>query len=224
MCCPTRSSTAASGASGSRWTGGSARICAPTPRGVVRGGLHRRRSRLSTRRRMWRAVEAIALVPTLLALSLLPVLRPSTDPPAEADAVIVLSGDYGERLAVARSLIEKGFVHTLVFVGTPDRGQEEELCQSRQSIEYICLRPQPDNTRAEARAVARLAKSRRWRKIVVATSRYHVTRSRLNFRRCVDAEVKMIAGDRAYGRDLLIRQIRVEWPKVIYTVVIGGRC
>jgi len=175
-------------------------------------------------RRIRQAIQAVVLVPALVVLSLLPIVRPSTDPPAAADAVIVLSGDFGDRRAVANSLVEKGLVPTLVFVGTPDRIDEDQLCQSRQRIEYLCLRPQPDNTRAEARAVAQLAKSRGWRSVLVVTSRYHVTRSRVVFRRCVDAEVRMLAGDPPYGRDYLTQQIRTEWPKVLYTLAIGPGC
>ncbi|CAA9227149.1 MAG: hypothetical protein AVDCRST_MAG76-1023 [uncultured Acidimicrobiales bacterium] len=169
-------------------------------------------------------VEAVALIPVLLVLSLLPLIRPATARPAPTDAVVVLSGDHGERLPVAMSLVEKGLTRTLVFVGTPDRVEEDQLCQSPGDVEYICLRPKPDNTRAEARAVARLAKSRRWTNVVVVTSRFHVTRSRLVFRRCLDAEVRMMGGDPPYGREVLVRQIRLEWAKVIYTVVSGPDC
>lgn len=183
--------------------------------------------RLATPRR-WRRnvrrVEALALVPALVTLSVLPVLRPSTDPPAPADAVIVLSGDPGERRDVANSLIDRGLVRTLVFAGTPDRQDEDQLCQVAGPTEYICLRPQPDSTRAEARAVARLVEERQWRRIIVVTSRFHVARSRLLFRRCVDAEVRMMGGDPSYGRDVLTRRIANEWPKVVYTSAMGPGC
>ena len=164
------------------------------------------------------------MVPFLVGLSLLPVVRPSTDRPARADAVVVLSGDYGERLAIASSLVERSLVPTLVFVGTLDRPEEDVLCQSRGRVEYLCLRPVPDSTRAEARAVARLVEERQWRKVVVVTSRYHVTRSRLLFRRCVDAEVLMMGGDPPYGREVLVRQFPKEWLKVVYTLVLGPAC
>ena len=113
---------------------------------------------------------------------------------------------------------------TLVFVGTPDRAEEDELCQTRGRVEYLCLRPQPDNTRAEARAVAGLVESRRWQKVVVVTSSFHVTRSRLLFRRCLDAEVSMMGGEPPSERRVLVRQMRKEWLKVVYTVAVGPGC
>lgn len=193
---------------------------ADSPDSQQKSQRHLRRST-----RAWRHLaEAFALVLVLPALSLWPVLRPATDPPARADAVVVLSGDYGERRALAMSLVEKGLVHTLIFAGTPDRPDEDELCNSRQAVEYVCLRPLDDNTRAEARAVSDLARARQWRTVVVVTSRYHVTRSRLLFRRCVDAEVRMMAGDPPYSRAVLDREIGSEWLKVIYTVGIGPDC
>ena len=187
-----------------------------------RGGAHR--CPAPRRGRLRRRLGALALGPALLGLSVLPVLRPSTDRPARADAVIVLSGDHGERYAIASSLVEEGLVPTLVFVGTPDRPVEDELCQTRGRVEYLCLRPQPDNTRAEARAVAGLVESRRWQKVVVVTSSFHVTRSRLLFRRCLNAEVSMMGGESPYERWVLVRQLPKEWLKVVYTVAVGPGC
>jgi len=152
------------------------------------------------------------------------VVSPTSEGPARADAVFVLSGDHGERLPIARDLAERGFVGSLVFVGTPDRLLEEELCQSRQRIEFICLRLQPDSTRAEARAAAELAESRGWRTIVVVTSNYHLARSRMLFRRCFDGDVRMMGDYPPYGRDMLRQQIPREWMKLTYTATLARGC
>ena len=162
-------------------------------------------------------------MPLLIAASIVPILWPHTDPPAPADAVFVLSGDHGERREIALSLVEKRLVPTLVFVGTQDFPDEEELCRSRQR-EFICLRPQPDNTRAEAQAAARLAESRNWRNVVVVTSNYHVTRSQILFRRCFNGRIRVMGGEPTYDRALLRRQIPKEWLKTIYTVTLERSC
>lgn len=166
----------------------------------------------------------VALVLAVVATSFTPILWPHTDPPAPTDAVFVLSGDLGDRLPIAMALVEKGLVPTLVFVGTPDRPDEERLCQSRQRVEFICLRPQPDNTRAEAQEAARLAESRRWRSVTVVTSRYHVTRAAILFRRCFSGRVRMMGGDPPFVQGVASHREAREWLKVVYTVTIARSC
>ena len=172
----------------------------------------------------WQLLRILVLLALLAVASFVPILWPVTDPAAPADAVFVLSGDPGERRAIATSLVERGLVPTLVFVGTPDRVTEDEFCQSRQRVEYICLRPQPDNTRTEAQAAARLARSRNWQTIVVVTSKYHVTRSGILFRRCFDGRIKVMGGDPLDGEAVPTRRIVKEWQKVIYTVAVARSC
>ena len=55
-----------------------------------------------------------------------------------------------------------------------------------------CFRAQPFTTRGEARYVARLARRRNWRSLIVVTSRYHVTRARLLYSRCYDGELTVV--------------------------------
>lgn len=176
------------------------------------------------RRRLVLVVAVLTALAVLVAISFVPLVWPRTDEPARADAVFVLSGDHGERLPIAMSLLYKRFVRTLVFVGTLDRAEEEQYCATRQVVEFICLRPNPDNTRAEARAAAELAESRGWRKIVVVTSNFHVARTRLLFDRCFDGEVRVMGGDPPYGQAELRDQVVAEWPKYAYTLTLARGC
>jgi len=191
-------------------------VTEPSAPGPARGA---RRGRTGERR-LLRALLVLALV----AFSFLPIVSPTSDDPAPADAVIVLSGDHGDRFPVAMALIERGLVGTLVFVGTHDRPQEDELCSSRQRVEFICLRPQPDSTRAEARAVADLAERRGWRTIVVVTSNQHLARSRMVFRRCFHGTVRMTGGHPRLDRMVLAREIPKEWLKATYTATLARGC
>ena len=136
----------------------------------------------------------------------------------------MLSGDGGDRRPIALSLIDQGLVSTLVFVGTPDRLDEDQLCQSRQRVEFICLRPQPDNTRAEARAAAQLAKSRGWRSVTVVTSKAHTTRAFILFRRCFDGRLRIMGGNPRTDQGLRPHQVPTEWLKVAYTVTAARGC
>ena len=159
-----------------------------------------------------------------LAASFVPFIRPSTARPVHADAVVVLSGDHGERLARAMELLAQGVTSTLVLDGTPDSQQVLDLCKGGQPFEVVCLRPAPDSTRQEARAAARLAESRGWKHIVVSTSKFHVTRSALLFRRCVAGEVAMVSGDPPYGGVRLGRAIVREWLAVANALTRARTC
>ena len=145
-----------------------------------------------------RALLAVSTV--TLGLSVLPFLFPRDDTLGRADAVVVLSGDHGQRLAKALQLMHRGVAPTLVLDGTPDFEQVLELCRgASQAFEVVCLRPDPDSTRYEARAAGRLASERGWRKMVVLTTSHHITRAGMLFRRCFGGEVKTVGATPPYG-------------------------
>jgi uncharacterized SAM-binding protein YcdF (DUF218 family) len=150
-------------------------------------------------------------------------VSPDTDAPGVADAVVVLSGDYGDRFASALALMDRRVAPTLVHVGDPDFAAVEDRCETKQAFEVVCLRPRPDSTRAEARALARLVSQRRWRSVVVVTSLPHVTRTRLLFDRCVEGVVRVVGSQpppQARGRRTLIH----EWLGFLYAQTIARRC
>ena len=176
-----------------------------------------------------RRVVRVALCGALLAAmvflgSLAPFVWPTGDSVKRADAVMVLSGDHGERLAKGLSLMEEGVAPTLVLNGTPDLAEVFELCKGGQPFEVVCLRPEPDSTRAEARAAGRLVTERRWDDVVVVTTKYHVTRARLLFSRCIDGNVKMVPATPPYGRRMRARQVFREWLAVGYSISLARGC
>lgn len=171
------------------------------------------------------ALCILAVTILLLTVSVAPFMWPQTEEVEQADAIFILSGDHGERLPKALRLMDGGVAPTLVFVGTIDRLLEEELCKGgRVPYEVLCVRPVPDSTRQEARAAARLAKSRRWRTIVVVTSTHHVTRSALLFRRCFSGKVKMVAGRAPFTGGQLARQIAHEWLGTAHALTAARGC
>jgi len=172
-----------------------------------------------------RIILAAAIVATVGALATARLfVWPPSDAPTSADAVVVLSGDHGERLARALILLGAGVARTLVYDGAPDSTQARELCEKPQGFEVVCLRPDPDNTRAEAYAAGRLALNRDWKTVVVVTSTQHVTRAGLLFRRCVDATVDMVEAHPGFGVRLTARLIVSEWVKVAYSVTVERGC
>ncbi len=165
-----------------------------------------------------------ALGSAVFLASLAPFLWPNVDRAGRADAVIVLSGDHGERLTEGLRLMELGVAPTLVLNGTPDLDQVNELCKGGQPFEVVCLRPEPDSTRTEASAAGRLAGERGWRQVVVVTTRYHVTRARLWFSRCVEGAVRVVGAEPPYGRSMRARQVVHEWLGVWHGLVVSRRC
>lgn len=169
----------------------------------------------------------LALLTALAALLLtfVPFVWPSYDTPERADAVIVLSGDHGERRPVALRLLERGVAPTLVFDGTPDRGDEDQLCQDGwKGFEVICLRPHPDGTREEARAAGRLAEERGWNSVVVVTTGYHAVRSALLFDRCVDGDVSVVPARRGLPVFKAAANVVREWLGTAYYATLRRGC
>jgi len=158
------------------------------------------------------------------AVSVVPILWPPTSDPRHADAVVVPSGDHGERLPRALDLIHRGAVAILVFVGEPDSAQELEMCRGGQAFEVVCLHPTPDSTRAEAEAVGREAARRGWRTIVVASTSLHVFRAGLLFSRCVHGTVLLVSAPPPYGWATSARQVLHEWLGLADAWVLKRGC
>lgn len=132
----------------------------------------------------------------------------------------MLSGDFGERLARALALIGDGASSTLVFDGEPDSQHVLDLCAGGQPFEVVCLRPDPDSTRYEARAARRLATERHWKRVAVVTSTAHLTRAGVLFDRCLDADVVMVEGHRRPDARFLIH----EWLGLGHALTVGWGC
>lgn len=149
---------------------------------------------------------------------------PPSDRPERVDAVVVLSGDHGERLPRALRLMQAGTAPTLVLAGEPDTVLAMRLCDERRTYEVVCLRPNPDSTRAEARSTGRLAAERRWRSVLVVTTTHHVTRAELLFRRCFDGRVLAVGADPPYGWRTSLRQVVDEGLKVGHALLLERSC
>lgn len=183
---------------------------------------------------MPRGVRSVGLVGAatlvLLLVSLPLFVMPSVDEPedvraAPVDAVVVLGGGQGERIATALSLVARlpepapqlllsvPYAPPLLDCGAPI-GQPD--------LQVRCLVPEPRTTAGEASTVTALAAEAGWRRLVVVTSDYHVTRSRRLFARCAEQQapeldVLWVAGD---TEPLSLRGlwlISTEWPSLLAT-------
>lgn len=135
----------------------------------------------------------------LVAVALLFVWpQADTGAPAHADAVVVLSGGRNWRLDPALKLVERR-VAPILAISSPFRDQKwtkaHRLCNGQDGplrFKVICFQAVPYSTRGEAETVTRLAKHDGWKRIVVVTSEYHVTRARMLFRRCYHGGLWMV--------------------------------
>jgi uncharacterized SAM-binding protein YcdF (DUF218 family) len=165
------------------------------------------------------AVLSIALIAATARL----LLWPETDSPVRADAVVVLAGGQGERLTKALELIHADTAPTLVIGNgdDPKWAEANRLCSGTSSFEVICFRPDPDNTRGEARVLGSLAERRGWQSLVVVTSTYHVTRARLLVRRCFAGKTSFVAAPPSGGAFHMFLNVTREWAGLASSLAHG---
>lgn len=109
------------------------------------------------------------------------------DPIIEVDAVVILSGDRGDRLNMAADMLQRGFVHSLVITNTNPAANRQLardaviLGFDRSRIHITDL--EVDSTVDEARAVLQFAQFQGWSSLMVVTDPFHSFRTRIIFRR-----------------------------------------
>ena len=148
---------------------------------------------------------------------------PREDNPRRADLVVVLSGSH-DRLPKGLELVRRGVAPVLVISdgAVPGWPPANRLCRGGASFRVVCFHPNPYSTRGEARFVARMMKRHGWTSVVVVTSRYHVFRARMDFRRCVEGHVDGVGASTSLDR--WIAGIVQEWPKLGYSLTLGRSC
>jgi len=127
------------------------------------------------------------------------------DPVEPVDAVVVLSGGGGDRLALAVSMHERGLAPSLVITDTKSTAnrllvREAEASGFPEDSIYI-TNLQVESTVDEARAVREFAQNQGWTALMVVTDPYHSFRSRYIFRREL----------RSSGIDIFVRPVVGHW-------------
>jgi uncharacterized SAM-binding protein YcdF (DUF218 family) len=147
-------------------------------------------------------------------------------PPAHADVVVMLSGSK-RRLPTALSLIRRGVAPVLALSSvqqTKRWPEADRLCREHRydGARVVCFEAVPFSTRGEARTVSRLAGARGWRSIVVVTSRFHITRAHMLFRRCWHGPLSMVGAPSTWW------QLPSEWAsetaKLLVQLTVERSC
>jgi len=171
------------------------------------------------------ATIATLLVGAWVAATVRLLFLPAEGAPPHADAVVVLSGSK-RRLAKGIELVQAGVAPWLVLSAglDPRQPQARRLCLAGQGrgFRVLCFWPRPDSTQGEARGVERLARRYGWRSIVLVTSRFHITRARMLFRRCLNARVEAVGV--SYPWTSIPFAVAGEWAKLLYALILARRC
>ena len=179
------------------------------------------------RRRSARAVTLGAVLVLLLTLATARLfVWPSTDPPEPVDAVVLFAGGRGERLAVAERLMAEGLAPNLVVPnGTaPEWPAGNRACSDTLPYEVYCPRPDPDTTQGEARVIASLARKEGWKRVIVVTSSYQLSRARLLLGRCMDGEVLAVRAQPELSAWAWVQRIGHEWLAWTHAMTTERRC
>jgi uncharacterized SAM-binding protein YcdF (DUF218 family) len=159
-------------------------------------------------------IVPVVLVVAVVALNLRLFVFPPSSTPVHADAVVVLAGGSGERLDKGLDLVREGVAPNLVVSTGPN-----ELCSTDHDFEVFCFLPDPDDTRGEAEAVARIAAQQGWQHLVLVTSDYHTTRAHLLLGRCFAGTIDVTAARSSRAPLPLLWAIGHEWGGLIESAV-----
>jgi uncharacterized SAM-binding protein YcdF (DUF218 family) len=174
----------------------------------------------------WRVLLAVVAVWVVACLVFFTWSPWESGAPKRADAVVVLSGGR-ERLPPALALIRDGVARTLA-ISTVSRTRPwplgRRLCRARRygRATVLCFDAQPYSTRGEAEAVERLARQHQWSRVVVVTSRFHVTRAHMLFRRCYDGALWTVGVPYTWWK--LPREWVSETGKLLYQLTVQRSC
>jgi hypothetical protein len=149
----------------------------------------------------------VLVAASVVAYAWVPFAEPH---PGRADAIVVLAGSKS-RLPLGLELFRRAVAPVLLVSRDPNDAPRERFCRLPPSGAR-CFRPNPYSTRGEARAVAQIARSQGWRSVVVVTSRFHLFRTRLLFRRCTDARLELVPAHVTWWRWPV--SVVSEWVKL----------
>ena len=147
---------------------------------------------------VWWLAGLAGVLAAVLAVTILTIfLAPSDDPTGRPDAVVVLGGGSPARAHLGIELAEE-LDAELVLSSTAGRHAGE--AGMRCGVEARCFEPEPLSTAGEAREVRDLTAETGWEAVLVVTTDFHTSRSRLLFEQCLDdAAVAVVGVDHAAG-------------------------
>jgi len=140
------------------------------------------------------AALVVTLVLGLTVAALWPVyVRPHTDLPVRADAILVLGGAHDGRAELGLRLAREGHAPRVLFSDPYETSARmNRICHGGYSFEVRCFDPDPRTTRGEGRALAAYARAEGWTRVIVVTFTPHISRARYVIGKCWDGELLFV--------------------------------
>lgn len=114
----------------------------------------------------------------------------NNDASEKADAIIYLEGDSFSRVKRCVELFKNGWAPVILISGTDDRpwlgcfpakAVAEKMIEAGVPASRLILEENSINTRDQAIEVMKIAREKKWKKIILVTSIYHQARAYLTF-------------------------------------------
>lgn len=196
--------------------------------------------------------QALVLVTALLFVPFLGSLLVTEDPLERADALFVLAGSRASRWLEARDLFKEGYAPVVLLSdghreeaerlaleqGAPLRSEGELAREALVALgvpaaQVVVLAGRPLSTADEASALREYGLDRRWRTVIVVTSKLHTRRAAFAMRRAVaDTPIRIVMRATRYDDDDparwwrrrgTARRVMYELPALVaYVLGLGG--
>jgi uncharacterized SAM-binding protein YcdF (DUF218 family) len=140
--------------------------------------------------------------------------------PRRVNAIVVLAGSKA-RLPVALRLWREHRGRWLLVSRDPLDKARARLCEHPPRY-VVCFHAEPYSTRGEARWVTAFARHEDWRSLAIVSSRYHLFRVRLLFRRCTNDRVDLVPAPVAWY--LWPYDVVAEWAKLAVAETLRRSC
>ncbi len=145
-------------------------------------------------RRWGRVAGVLGVGIAVVVAGLWPVyVRPRTDAPARADAIVVLGGAHDGREELGLRLARDGYAPVVVFSDPYEHSPRmNRICHGGYSFRVECFDPEPRTTRGEGLELAARARAGGWQRVIVVTWTPHISRARYVLGKCWDGEILLV--------------------------------
>ena len=181
-----------------------------------------------SRRRLRNSVigSLVGVLVLWVTMILVVLVNPSlSDPPTDADAIVILGPALDDRLNTAIQLAHQLHITQLaISVGdTPEQIDSGYCAEPPAGVHVTCFVPNPYTTRGEAQEIQKLAGGKGWANVIVITSRWHISRAHYLVSRCFGGTIQMVDAHDTLGLWGWVKQ-SVYQTGAFFKAFVGSGC